>query len=71
MSRMVPISVCRLTETISLHDGLRRLALWLGVEMHLQNAVIACDPQAATITLEDKTTLSGDVVIGADGIHVG
>lgn len=54
---------------IDLHDGLKDLALSLGVEMHLQNAVTSIDPEGASISLEDGTKISGDVVIGADGIH--
>lgn len=54
---------------IDLHEGLRDLALSLGVGIHLRNAVTSVDPEAGSITLEDGTTVTGDVVIGADGIH--
>lgn len=54
---------------IDLHEGLRNLALSLGVKMHLRNAVVSIDAEAGSIVLEDGTTVTGDVVIGADGIH--
>ncbi len=59
-----------LIERNSLHEGLKALALSLGVEMNLRNAVTSLDPETGSITLEDGTKVTGDVVIGADGIHV-
>lgn len=39
------------------------------VELHLSNPVIDVDSERATITLKDGTVITGDVVIGADGVH--
>ncbi|KAJ6496181.1 FAD/NAD(P)-binding domain-containing protein [Mycena sanguinolenta] len=58
-----------------LHDELKRLALGesegLGrpVEIHLSSKVVACDPEAGTVTFSNGETVHADVVIGADGIH--
>ena len=38
-------------------------------ELHLSSTVIDVDPDAATISLLDGTKVTGDVVIGADGVH--
>lgn len=54
---------------VDLHEGLKKLALSLGVEINLRNAVASLDPEAGSITLEDGMVVAGDVVIGADGIH--
>lgn len=54
---------------IDLHEGLRNLDLSLGVKMHLQNAAVSIDAEAGSVVLEDGTTVTGDGVIGADGIH--
>jgi salicylate hydroxylase len=37
-------------------------------EIRTSSSVVACDPDAGTVTLEDGSTLKGDVIIGADGI---
>ncbi|KAF7374347.1 FAD/NAD(P)-binding domain-containing protein [Mycena sanguinolenta] len=56
-----------------LHDELKRLALGEGegrpVELHLNSKVVACDPEAGTITFSNGEIVHADVVIGADGIH--
>lgn len=59
-----------LIKSNSLHEGLRTLALSLGVEMVLQNPVTFLDAETGSITLENGAKVTGDVVIGADGIHV-
>lgn len=66
----VSLSTSGLNEFHSLHEGLKTLASSLGVELNLRNAISAVDTEAASITLEDGITVTGDVVIGADGIHV-
>ena len=38
--------------------------------MNLKNAVKSIDVEVAKIVLEDGTDVIGDVIIGADGIHV-
>ncbi|KAL8714451.1 MAG: hypothetical protein Q9220_001784 [cf. Caloplaca sp. 1 TL-2023] len=52
-----------------LREGLKNLVRSLGVEIHLQKAVIAADSRAATLTLDDQSIVTGDVIIGADGIQ--
>ncbi|KAF7374345.1 FAD/NAD(P)-binding domain-containing protein [Mycena sanguinolenta] len=56
-----------------LHDELKRLALGEGegtpVDLHLGSKVVACDPEAGTVTFSNGKTVHADVVIGADGIH--
>lgn len=59
---------------VRVHDALKEKALSLdGVshpcELHLSSSVIDVDPETATITLQDETKMTGDVVIGADGVH--
>ncbi|KAJ7126677.1 FAD/NAD(P)-binding domain-containing protein [Mycena epipterygia] len=56
-----------------LHNELKRLALGEGegppAQLHLNSKVVACDPEAGTVTLADNEIIHADVVIGADGIH--
>ncbi|KAF7289654.1 FAD/NAD(P)-binding domain-containing protein [Mycena chlorophos] len=60
-----------------LHQELRRLATEAGgdasfgppVELHLGSKVTTCDPEAGTVTLSNGEVVSGDVVIGADGVN--
>ncbi|KAF7289643.1 FAD-binding-3 domain-containing protein [Mycena chlorophos] len=60
-----------------LHQALRRLATEVEgdtkfgppVELHLGRKVTDCDPDAGTITLSDGEVVTGDVVIGADGVN--
>ncbi|KAJ7512399.1 FAD/NAD(P)-binding domain-containing protein [Mycena galericulata] len=56
-----------------LHDELKRLAIGEGegppAQLHLDSKVVACDPDAGTITIANGETIHADVVIGADGIH--
>ncbi|KAJ7124310.1 hypothetical protein C8R44DRAFT_875363 [Mycena epipterygia] len=56
-----------------LHDELKRLAIGEGegppAELHLNSKVVACDPEAGSVTLADKEVVHADVVIGADGIR--
>lgn len=37
---------------------------------HLSSQVVAVDAQAGTVTFQDGTTESADLIIGADGLHV-
>lgn len=37
--------------------------------LHTASKVIDVDPHAATVTLENGDVISGDVLIGADGVH--
>ncbi|KAK0640531.1 FAD-dependent monooxygenase azaH [Lasiodiplodia hormozganensis] len=38
-------------------------------EFHLSSRVVAVDAQAGTVTFQDGTTESADLIIGADGLH--
>ncbi|KAJ7222958.1 FAD/NAD(P)-binding domain-containing protein [Mycena rebaudengoi] len=55
-----------------LHDELTRLAVGDGpgppAKLHLGSEVVECDPQQATLTLQDGRVIHGDLVLGADGI---
>jgi 2-polyprenyl-6-methoxyphenol hydroxylase-like FAD-dependent oxidoreductase len=57
-----------------LHDELKRLAIGEGegppAQLHLDSNIVACDPEAGTVTLGNGDTIHADLVIGADGIHV-
>jgi 2-polyprenyl-6-methoxyphenol hydroxylase-like FAD-dependent oxidoreductase len=39
-------------------------------ELRLSSKVVSVDPAGATATLESGDKVSGDVVLGADGVHV-
>ncbi|KAJ2890851.1 FAD/NAD(P)-binding domain-containing protein [Zalerion maritima] len=57
-----------------IHSELKRTALspdGLGNPAHLETGAKVCtvDPAAGTVTLEDGRVLTGDVIIGADGIR--
>lgn len=56
------------------HDALKEKALSADgtgrpCELHLSSSVTDIDPETATITLKDGTRVTGDVVVGADGVH--
>lgn len=57
-----------------LYKELTRLATGEGdgppAELLLGSKVLACDPEAGTVTLGNGETISADLIIGADGIHV-
>ncbi|KAF7331348.1 FAD/NAD(P)-binding domain-containing protein [Mycena kentingensis (nom. inval.)] len=58
-----------------LHDELKRLATAADAmderpaELFLGKKVVACDPEAGSVTLDDGEVISGDVVVGADGVR--
>ncbi|KAF7342630.1 FAD/NAD(P)-binding domain-containing protein [Mycena sanguinolenta] len=56
-----------------LHDELKRLATGQGegppAQLHFKSKVVACDPEAGTITVSDGEVITADLVLGADGIH--
>ncbi|KAJ7149950.1 FAD/NAD(P)-binding domain-containing protein [Mycena filopes] len=59
---------------VDLHNELRRLALDVYLDgppvlLHLNHRVISCDIDACSVTLEDGTTHTADLIIGADGIR--
>lgn len=58
-----------------LHDELKRLAFGMDgagppATLHLGHEVVSCDPVAATLTLKNGDVRQGDLIVGADGIHV-
>ncbi len=53
----------------SLHTGLKHAAKAAGAKIHLNSGILAVDPAAGVITLEDGKMVSGDVILGADGTH--
>ncbi|RMD44997.1 hypothetical protein DV735_g78, partial [Chaetothyriales sp. CBS 134920] len=64
----------RLAHRIRLHETLKRLATEKDGEgtpatLHLSSSVVSVDPENGSLTLEDGTVVSGDVVLGADGVH--
>lgn len=55
---------------IDAHDVFRKHALnFPNVHLHLSSAITSIDSDEATITLQDGSTVQGDLIIGADGIH--
>lgn len=59
---------------VDLHNALKAMATSPGgvgvpVNIHLGATVRAYDPEAPSITLTSGETVTGDVVIGADGVH--
>ncbi|OAP60201.1 hypothetical protein AYL99_05203 [Fonsecaea erecta] len=51
-----------------LHDILHQRAKELGVEVVLNHRVVQYDPDTPSFTKEDGTTLTADLIIGADGL---
>lgn len=39
-------------------------------ELHLDCRTVALDTEKATLSLEDGRQFSGDLIVGADGVHV-
>lgn len=65
----------QLIHRIDLHEGLKTMALdakgtGVPATLHLRTKVVACDPHKPSITLEDGRSFEGDLVLGADGLHV-
>lgn len=54
---------------ITLHNALKDAALKLGVALKLASPVAEVNPEQGTVTLRDGSTVSGDVIVGADGVH--
>lgn len=57
-----------------LHSAIKDLATSLDgpgrqVKLHVASGIKCVDPVAATVTLQDGSQRSGDLVIGADGVH--
>lgn len=65
-----------LSHRVNLHEKLKTLATAADgdgppAELHTSCKVASLDPEKGTVTLEDGTNVTGDVVLGADGIYVG
>ncbi|KAL7270265.1 hypothetical protein RUND412_007033 [Rhizina undulata] len=63
-----------LLHRVDLHNKLKEMAVDPNrkgppVEIHTSSRVLEVDTETATITLEDGTKHTGDVVIGADGVN--
>ncbi|KAK4226208.1 putative salicylate hydroxylase [Podospora fimiseda] len=63
-----------LAHRVDLHNMLKTMATdpsgpGRPASIHLQSAVVSYNPEAASITLADGAVVSGDLVVGADGIH--
>ncbi|KAL3457403.1 hypothetical protein BJX64DRAFT_18920 [Aspergillus heterothallicus] len=56
-----------------IHEGLKIAAQAPGpgfpAQLHTSSKVVDIDPHNATITLENGEVVSGDLVLGADGVH--
>ena len=64
-----------LVHRVHLHEELKRRATspsgeGVPVVLRTCSRVIDVDPSSATATLENGERLQGDVLIGADGVHV-
>ncbi|GAM86966.1 hypothetical protein ANO11243_049870 [Dothideomycetidae sp. 11243] len=64
----------RLAHRVQIHEALKRKATTQEgqgrpVELHLSRGAVDVDPENATLTLSDGTTVKGDVVLAADGVH--
>ena len=58
-----------------IHDALKLKAVafdWPGtpVELRTSSRVVDADASAGTVTLDNGNVVQGDVIIGADGVHV-
>jgi 2-polyprenyl-6-methoxyphenol hydroxylase-like FAD-dependent oxidoreductase len=64
-----------LSHRVSLHDALKAAATGDGEGgrpciLKTSSRVSVVDPHAATVTLDDGSVFSGDLVLGADGVGV-
>lgn len=64
-----------LSHRVSLHEKLKSLAtsekgVGPPVKLHTSSKVVRMDPEKGEIELADGTTVTGDVILGADGIYV-
>lgn len=65
----------QLIHRVDLHEGLKSIALdtkgpGVPATLYLRSKVVDCHPHKPSITLEDGRSFDGDLVLGADGVHV-
>ncbi|KAJ5691804.1 hypothetical protein N7462_001227 [Penicillium macrosclerotiorum] len=51
------------------HEAMHELAMDLGVTVNLASKVVSYDVDTPSITLTDKSTVSADLVVAADGVN--
>jgi salicylate hydroxylase len=66
----------KLSHRVDLHEALKWAAVspnggGTPVTLNLQSKVVACDPSAPSLTLDNGVMVNGDLLIAADGVHVG
>ncbi|KAH9909374.1 hypothetical protein F4778DRAFT_768240 [Xylariomycetidae sp. FL2044] len=64
----------QLVHRVALHDKLKQVATskegaGSPATLHTASKVVNVDPESGVLSLEDGTTVSADVIIGADGIY--
>lgn len=64
----------QLIHRIDMHNAMKLIATGEGkgkpVVIHLQSRIKEVDVEKSTITLNDGSVVSGDLILGADGVHV-
>jgi salicylate hydroxylase len=65
----------QLIHRIDLHNALKDIARneqgeGKPVAIHLQSRVASVDVEKTSVTLSDGRVISGDLILGADGVHV-
>ena len=63
-----------LAHRVRIHEALKEKALaedgpGRPCQLYLSSPVVSVDPQSATVTLKDGSRVTGDAVVGADGVH--
>jgi 2-polyprenyl-6-methoxyphenol hydroxylase-like FAD-dependent oxidoreductase len=59
----------RLIHRVDLHEALKGAAIAQGIQINLSSPAESVDPEKGTVTLSSGQKLTGDVILGADGIH--
>ncbi|KAK0657328.1 hypothetical protein B0T16DRAFT_425591 [Cercophora newfieldiana] len=63
-----------LVHRVNLHHRLKQLAtsetgVGTPATLHTASKIVALDPECGSLTLQDGSTVTGDLIIGADGIY--
>jgi 2-polyprenyl-6-methoxyphenol hydroxylase-like FAD-dependent oxidoreductase len=66
----------QLVYRVALHEGLKQIATspdgpGTPAKLFTSSKVVAVNPEQGTVTLENGTVATADVVVGADGVYVG